>query len=136
MRRTLVTLLVALFILNGSTVTGAKVPVATLLEDTFTAGNGIDIDARAMDSGDSWTFAQGTFTEGSCLGSGAIEIQSNQAAQGGADFCVYASDAGAADVVFTLDMVIPNAANYLNCASVRVTDINNFYLVCIERDAG
>ena len=102
--------------------------MATLLSDAFTGTDGTSLSGRAMSGtpGKSWT-AAGTWT-----------ISSNTAVYGGSGspYMSLVSNANAADVVLTCDMIIPSAANYLVGVAFRFVDGDNTWFVMIERDSG
>ncbi len=104
------------------------VSAATLLSDTFTGTDGTNLTAHTMNVGPGWTVSTGT-----------IQIYSNQAnGKNGttAVSSIYVSDAGNANVVISMDCIIPAAFNQDYSVGIifRWQDSSNYWEAVSEQD--
>ena len=109
--------------------------MAILLSDTFTDTDSTALDDHTMDVGSGWVHFGDALTN--LPDADNMYIQSAKALTNGSNiYKVYGADAGQADVVFTVDVTLPNTTNYLAWVSFRVTDRLNWFAAAIERDGG
>lgn len=101
------------------------------LQDLFTGTNGDNLTAHTMDVGSGWTKSLNGQGCGAAIN---VTIQSNQAQPAAGTQSIYWADAGFADVVASVDMIVPNVANYAGSLVFRYSDCDNYWQVGIERD--
>jgi len=98
-------------------------PGSTVLQDTFTDTNGVNVTAHTMNIGPGWTKIEG--------GANEVKIQTNKAATtlDAAVAYAYYAESGAADVEVSADIVFGTfgtAALHYCSLIVRASDANNY----------
>jgi hypothetical protein len=100
--------------------------MSTLLQCNFTGANGTDLTAYTPDVGAPGTAVGGTWT-----------IQSNKAAPpNGSAGAIILWETGASDCVLSCDIAIPSASIYSYVMHFRSVDLNNRWLITLQRDGG